>query len=698
MPVHVFLSYNHAEELQRSFVQKVWSYLGLQPDIEPFFYPEAEPEHQVGNFWETVSQKLVTIRDNGGLFIAFVGRKLGATQLREMTEAQSVLPNNRRIWVCLAEPDECDPDAEFFCADHHSIDARSTQDPAAETCAYTIVGKLGRPWHPPRGIPPGYPFAFEKEIIRIYGSGQEHRWLPAGWPQPTKWPGEISNPIDPAHIGAYRSEDAAVVVHARMEQGRTGAAAADGRPLLTFPEAGPRALLRFPRSSRHGLPVGLRVGILVSGGIAPGINAVIEAVVARHRQYMNAHNEKHPSQKYRVKIHGYLDGLKALTADTRGHRDLHDDAGREAVLARAQLGGSLLGTSRVESLLELSPESIRRMRGILDRVGEQKLDILYVIGGDGSMRAAHAISVEAARHEDSRVRQLCVIGIPKTMDNDILWVWQSFGFHTAVDEATRITRGLHTEATSNPRLAVIQLFGSDSGFVVSHAALGSGVCDAALIPEVPFSLQKLSRYMCSVLLERLDAPDADAPHGLIVMAETAIPTDFELYLDDRDVALSPEERNAVLRFVNDGRRVRGQTPDLLRTAALKMVSRVLERDVRRIGEGDEQYWRMFRVFTNEPRHIIRSSAPTVVDTVLAGRLGTLAVDSAMAGYSDVMVSQWLTEYVLVPMELVVLGRKRVPQDGIFWKSVLASLEAHSTKPADFFQPVETVAQPLPRDP
>jgi 6-phosphofructokinase 1 len=331
------------------------------------------------------------------------------------------------------------------------------------------------------------------------------------------------------------------------------------------------------------------------------------------------------------------------------------------------------------------------MEDLLDRIRQEHLDILYVIGGDGSMRAAHTISVEATNHEDRRLKQLCVVGIPKTMDNDILWVWQSFGFLTAVHEATRITSGLHTEATSNPRLAVIQLFGSDSGFVVSHAALGSGVCDAALIPEVPFSLQRLSDYMRNVLQKRYDIRGSEMPHGLIVMAETAIPTDFESYIDDRDVALGPQEQAAVRRFIDDGRRVRGQTPDPLRSAALKLVSRVLERDIREMGS-EEDYWRTFRVFANEPRHIIRSSAPMVVDTILAERLGTLAVDSAMAGYSDFMISQWLTEYVLVPLPLVVLGRKRVPRDGIFWNSVVASIEAHSKVAADFLETVEEAAR------
>ena len=84
------------------------------------------------------------------------------------------------------------------------------------------------------------------------------------------------------------------------------------------------------------------------------------------------------------------------------------------------------------------------------------------------------------------------------------------------------------------------------------------------------------------------------------------------------------------------------------------------------------YWKDYRVFANEPRHLIRSIAPSVSDVIIGERLGTLAVDNAMAGYTDFMVSQWLTEYVLVPLKLVVLGRKRVPDIGMFWKSVLDS--------------------------
>lgn len=680
MLLHLFLSYNHSDNLQRPFVQKVWSHLCSQPDVDPFFYPEAPPEMQRGSFWRPIQDVITQISAEDGLFILFVGERLGETQKREITTAEERLDDRFRLWVRLAE--QTDKDADSFCRNCNSINVLSTADPSAENCAREILRRLDRPWQLPRGIPPGYPFASETQILRLYRSGQKREWLPAEWPRVKKWQAQRPNPVSPLHIGAYRNEDATVRVYARINP--TGSAEDEHQP-LTFPEAGPRALLRFPLPGQ----LNLRVGVLVSGGIAPGINAVIDAIVARHLAYEEAHNTQEPANRwYHAAISGYREGLRAFTPDARGHRNLRDNVQRDEVQTSAHLGGSVLGTSRVDSLLELTPAGNRRMEDLLERIRQERLDILYVIGGDGSMRAAHAISVEAANHKDRRLKQLCVIGIPKTMDNDILWVWQSFGFLSAVEEATRITSGLHTEATSNPRLAVIQLFGSDSGFVVSHAALGSGVCDAALIPEVPFSLHRLSEYMRDVLRRRYDAQSDEMPHGLILMAETAIPTDSASYIADDDVALSPQEQTAVQRFINDGRRVRGQTPDLLRSAALKIVSRVLERDIRTMMGSQDDYWRTFRVFTNEPRHIIRSSAPTVVDAILAARLGTLAVDSAMAGYTDFIVSQWLTEYVLVPLPLVVLGRKRVPREGFFWNSVVASIEAHSHVPIDFFETVE----------
>jgi 6-phosphofructokinase len=209
-------------------------------------------------------------------------------------------------------------------------------------------------------------------------------------------------------------------------------------------------------------------------------------------------------------------------------------------------------------------------------------------------------------------------------------------------------------------------------------------------------------------------------HGMILMAETAIPLDALPHLDDSDVGLSENEKTAVRTFLKSeywdrpqpaldeiavkeikhylgcreanvvlsqrqrkaiqeyhhSLRTTGQTPDDLRTAALKLVSKVLQREVNTI-RGDP-YWQSFRSFTSEPRHVMRAVAPRSSDILFAQRLGTLAVDGAMAGFHDFMISQWLTEYVMVPLRLVVLGRKRVPTHGIFYKSAIAK----TGQPAD----------------
>ena len=324
------------------------------------------------------------------------------------------------------------------------------------------------------------------------------------------------------------------------------------------------------------------------------------------------------------------------------------------------------------------------------------------------------------------------------MDNDILWVWQSFGFSSAVDKGREIIETLGTEIKSNPRLGIIQMFGSDSGFVVSHsvAASTSGLCDAALIPEVRFSLYKLAKYIRGKMcISRSSHNAVMVPSGLIVMAETAIPTDavaFVCYegmqLDNRGneycdeeqeqiieealgdmtiireriqeqipnldwehirnkINLSIEELTEICKFnylSKRDRRIQGQTNDPLRSAGLRIVSQGLQyllEIVEPVYKGGERSdvvqqpdWKKLRVVTNEPRHILRSSPPISMDIITAHRLGTLAVDSAMAGYTDFMISQWLTEFVMVPLKLVVIGRKHIPETGMFWKSILAKTD------------------------
>ena len=161
-------------------------------------------------------------------------------------------------------------------------------------------------------------------------------------------------------------------------------------------------------------------------------------------------------------------------------------------------------------------------------------------------------------------------------------------------KAKEFVRQLLTEAKSNPRLCIVQLFGSDSGFVVSHAALASGQCSAALIPEVDFSLDDLFDNHIAPSLET-KLRDDGSPYGIVLVAENAIPVDVEKYIDLEYVGLDKKEKAAIRKFQSQGRRVHGQTPDELRSGGLKVISKVLAEKIKSM---PDRYWNDFRVFTN----------------------------------------------------------------------------------------------------
>jgi len=418
---------------------------------------------------------------------------------------------------------------------------------------------------------------------------------------------------------------------------------------LCLLEAGPRKRLMDLKRAVH-------AGIVVSGGIAPGVNAVIDGIVQRHMSY---HSELAPKEK--PNILGFRHGFWGL-AQPGAPDGLRLELTREITTQYATGGGAFLETSRLEDLQH--DES--KLAAIMSSL--RGLDVLYVIGGDGTMKAAEMLTRRAAKEG----LPLSIVGVPKTMDNDVLWVWQSFGFATAVEKAREVISNLWTEVRSNPRVCVLQVFGSASGFVVSHAVLASQThCDAALIPELKFRLSALIDRVA----QRIEDEQRSVPYGFIVMAETAVPLDAEKYMYDTRIGLTKGEQaklEAYLPLMKDNMYAEGSAHDDLRSAALKLVSRGLELGLKeKLRDNKAIHLDRLRVFTNEPRHILRATGPSFSDIIMGQRLGALAVDNALAGYSDFMISQWLTEYVLVPLRLAALGRKRIPPDGIFWKSVLA---------------------------
>ncbi|MBN2103781.1 6-phosphofructokinase [bacterium] len=709
METKLFISY-HFEE-NEAFIVRVCYYLRKQ-GLSIFFHRDAPIRREVPG-WRSVIQEELS---SAGTILFFHGEHVGKVQKQELDEAK----NNKKGIIIVKLPKIPD-DSDLLEDAHQIIEFSQNKLPLTDTdayqCAKECVRLLGNPWIVEDDIPEGYPFDYEKAIIDHFVKDKINIQLiaqgcPEKWPAVNRKEDEYlhPNPIPEEHAGRFRDDrtDNPVVYVSTISDFQPEELKNKG---MVFPLAGPRKdIVRIEEGAR------LNIGILVSGGIAPGTNAVIAAIYKRHKMYAEY-------GKYNVRVCGFFDGFDGLLSDepsqTLNEKFLEEQFNK---------GGSILGTSRVSEFNDPDP-SVRdeTLEDAVNRILVEKIKILYILGGDGSMRAAHVLH----KRIQARKKDVTIVAIPKTMDNDVLWGWQTFGFESAVEKANGIIHQLHVEALSNPRLCVLQLFGSDSGHVVTHASLasGSGACDLFLIPEVPFTMRSVWKYVRKRLMDNYNnSIPPYRSHGLILMAETAIPLDARWYIEDESFCFPKEEVEAVndylkheywdsppigiknnsvsnirsylgidkkipkekikslsdeekqhIRDYAEQLRTAGQTPDELRSAGLRIFTKVLKRRFKEDRQfRPRNYWNNFRIFTNEPRHLLRAVDPTSSDILFGQRLGTLSVDGAMAGYTDFMISQWLTEYVMVPLRLVILGRKRVPENGIFYRSAIAS----TGQPAD----------------
>lgn len=476
---------------------------------------------------------------------------------------------------------------------------------------------------------------------------------------------------------------------------------------FSFPEAGLRKEIRNIFDKSCALDTRKKIGIVVSGGIAPGINAVIHAIVQRHWNY---YFELHPKKKqlgkfnnldtYFTSIMGFKNGFSGLKKwidlgnnigngakwDNKDNNSLYeylfdttDQQIKDQYIAHHNLKtrvmskhidepGSILPTSRAPQYANEANKSLL-IKEIIDGLERDNIRILYIIGGEGSMRFAHQLAIYALREQ----KDVSIVGIPKTMDNDILWVWKPFGFESAVIKASEVINQISWEIKSNPKLAIVQLFGSFSGFVASHAVLGSRAqnCDLVLIPELSFSIKKV----CDLILTKLKIHR----QSLVILSECAFPSDLIDYLNKPGIPISTDERKSLeiannlfqAGGINSLRNKYGATKDydVWSSPLLKLFIHVLEEYS--VKPARNQVFSIGKTITNKPQHLVRSIPPSPIDIIHAERLGFLAVDSAMAGCTDFMISQWLTEYCLVPLALVTMGSKQIPIQGTFWKSVVA---------------------------
>lgn len=378
---------------------------------------------------------------------------------------------------------------------------------------------------------------------------------------------------------------------------------ANGETLPSFELAGPRRKILFD-------PAKTACGIVTCGGLCPGLNDVIRGLV------MQLHH------RYGVpKIYGFRYGYEGFIPEY-GHQV--ERLTPESVTNIHRFGGTILGTSR-------GPQDIGR---ILQRLDDFGINILFVIGGDGTLRGALDISLEAQK----RGRLLSVVGIPKTIDNDIMFMDKSFGYETAFAAAVDAIIGAHTEALgSRNGVGLVKLMGRHSGFIACSAALSTSEVNYVLIPELPFAMDG-ERGLLEVLRARLES----RKHAVIVVAEGA----GQDLMGNYDTGFDPSG-NAKLNDIG-----------------LFLKNRI------------EQYFKALPMEVNlkyiDPSYIIRSVPASPQDSGYCIRLAQSAVHAAMAGKTAMLVARWHGHFVHLPIGLATSGRKRVDPQGDLWQSVLES--------------------------
>jgi 6-phosphofructokinase 1 len=372
---------------------------------------------------------------------------------------------------------------------------------------------------------------------------------------------------------------------------RRGAAAG----LPAFNPGGPRAKLYFEPST-------VTAGIVTCGGLCPGLNNVVRGLVL---QLANGYGAT-SILGFRNGFRGLTDGSEPLALTPESVRDIH------------KRGGTILGTSRGNQDPAVMVDTLRRHR----------VDMLFVIGGDGTLRGAQKLADEAL----ARGLDLAVVGIPKTIDNDIPWIDQSFGFQTAFSRASESITAAYTEASSTVGgVGLVKLMGRHSGFIAAYATLANQDVDFTLIPEAPFSADGF----LACLRRRVERQG----HAVVVVAEGA---GQELLPRSAETDASGNARlgdiGALLR-----ERITGYFAGTGTPLSLRYV---------------------------DPGYAIRSVPANAFDAVYCARLAQAAVHAGMAGFTSMVVARWHGRFIHLPIALATASSNQVDPHGDLWLSVL----------------------------
>jgi 6-phosphofructokinase 1 len=372
---------------------------------------------------------------------------------------------------------------------------------------------------------------------------------------------------------------------------------------LLFELAGPRAKLFFE-------PKRTRAGIVTCGGLCPGLNDVIRSLFLELR-------------------HAY--GVHEVMGFRGGYQGLDPAHGDEPVVLTNQFvdnihkeGGTVLGTSRGPVDVSLAVENLIR----------REVDILFTIGGDGTQRGGNDLFREARK----RGHPLAVVGIPKTVDNDVPFVTRTFGYLTAVQEAAQVLHRAHTEARSvHNGIALVKLMGRHAGFITAGATVASQDVNFALVPEVPFKLDG-ERGFLAALKKRV----LERHHALVVVAEGA---GQELLEDPQ----AERDASGNVRLKDIGLFLRERIEAYFKSEKTPMVMRYFD-----------------------PNYLVRSSPANAEDSILCDLFARNAVHAAMAGKTGLVIGYLHDRFIHIPIELLSTRKKSMDPNGFAWSAVLAT--------------------------
>lgn len=410
---------------------------------------------------------------------------------------------------------------------------------------------------------------------------------------------KIKNPIP---FGRFVDEDDAVLISISRRNVEKPAKAKKEPKRLYFEPAGPRNKVYYDTSKT-------KCAVVTCGGLCPGLNDVIRAIV------MTAYHEyKVPS------VLGIKFGLEGFIPEY-GHDVI--ELTPEYVSRIHEFGGTILGSSRGPQ----EPEEI------VDALERMNVSILFMIGGDGTMRAASKVVKAITK----RGLSISVVGLPKTIDNDINFASPSFGFDTAVETAATAIKGAHVEATGAPwGMGLVKVMGRDAGYIAAQSALSCQEVNFALIPESPFDIHGENGFLAA-----LDKRMKNSGNAVIVVAEGA----------------GQEHLKAK------------SNTDASGNAILSDISGLLKQEI--IAHFKEQGINPTLKFI-DPSYIIRSVPANANDRIYCSFLGINAVHAGMSGRTGLVISRWNGRYVHIPMDAVTKGKKRINTLSNYWRAVLES--------------------------